>query len=137
MGRCAARYAHEPANSREAGSENSPGAAMNNIFRIPSSAAAGSDEFFETLLQGGGNVRVERIISHGQTTPENSWYDQEQDEWVIVLQGHAAIAFAGGEEISLAQGDHLLLPRHVLHRVTRTSSPCVWLAVFGDSLAKA
>lgn len=64
-------------------------------------------------------------------------YDQDHDEWVLVLQGQAALAFEDGTEAALAAGDHLFLPRHVKHRVTRTSSPCVWLAVHGTGLRPA
>lgn len=108
---------------------------MNNLLAIPSALTDGSDEFFETLFRASGSVRVERIISHGNSTPEGEWYDQDQDEWVAVLQGAARIGYADGSEVSLAAGDSLLLPKHVRHRVAHTSSPCVWLAVFGDSLA--
>lgn len=105
---------------------------MNNLFTFPRHAQTGSDEFFETLLRASGNVRIERILSHGNVTPEASWYDQEQDEWVTVLAGSAKIAYDNGSETALAKGDCLLIPKHVRHRVAYTSSPCVWLAVFGD-----
>ncbi len=53
-----------------------------NIFsRIPASIP---DEIFETIVQN-ENVKIERIISDGHATPEDSWYDQDHDEWVILL----------------------------------------------------
>ena len=42
-------------------------------------------ELFETLATGAGSIRVERIVSNGQVTPEGEWYDQDLDEWVVVL----------------------------------------------------
>lgn len=106
-----------------------------DFFQFPPAANPENPlEFFETLLIGAGGVRVERIISHGQSTPEGEWYDQDEDEWVVVLEGNAAIGFPDGSEISLDKGGHCFLPKHARHRVARTSSPCVWLAVFAESL---
>lgn len=102
-----------------------------NLLVFPESLRVDGQEFFETLLHASGGVRVERIVSHGQVTPEGEWYDQEDDEWVALIEGTAKIAYADGSEVSLARGDHLFLPRHVRHRVAYTSSPCIWLALFG------
>lgn len=110
---------------------------MNNLFslkdipRLPD-----SDEFFETLLRGGNGLRVERIVSHGHTTPEDHWYDQEEDEWVLILEGSAHLLFEKDRVVSLSRGDHLLIPAHQKHRVSYTSSPCIWLAVFAGTLRK-
>ncbi|MDL2272174.1 cupin domain-containing protein [Desulfovibrio sp. OttesenSCG-928-I05] len=105
---------------------------MDNIFSMPGVCTPDNEEFFETLLRGAGRFRVERIISHGHTTAPGEWYDQQEDEWVIVLEGDARIAYEDGTEVRLARGDHLFLPRRVKHRVSHTSSPCVWLALFGN-----
>jgi cupin 2 domain-containing protein len=43
-------------------------------------------ELFEALLDRPG-VRLERIVSTGQTTPDGDWYDQTADEWVVLLRG--------------------------------------------------
>ena len=43
------------------------------------------DELLETLLEA-DSIRVERIVSHGHSSPEGFWYDQEQHEWVVVLK---------------------------------------------------
>ncbi len=110
-----------------------------NLFAIPELAGpAGPDgpELFEPLLGGSGGLLVERIVSHGQSTPPGQWYDQERDEWVVVLEGEAALQFADGSEIRLQRGDHVFLSKHLRHRVSETSSPCVWLAVHGDSLSQ-
>ena len=95
--------------------------------------APGGEEFVETLLRGKG-VRIERIVSHGHVTPEDSWYDQTEDEWALVLQGNARLLFEDGREMALAAGDHVLLKAHQKHRVSYTSSPCIWLTVFAQEL---
>ena len=43
-------------------------------------------ELFEALLDRPG-VRLERIVSTGQTTPDGDWDDQTADEWVVLLRG--------------------------------------------------
>lgn len=103
---------------------------LKNIFaEIPSSA--GKAEIFEQILQS-GSVRIERIISQGQVSPEGYWYDQDEDEWVMVVQGAARIQFDDDSIMELKQGDYHLIPAHKKHRVTYTSSTpvCIWLAVF-------
>lgn len=90
------------------------------------------DELLETILQT-RSIRIERIVSTGQASPENFWYDQDEHEWVVLLRGSAVIDFYG--EIGkrrLQPGDHVLIPAHQKHRVVSTSTkkPTVWLAVF-------
>jgi len=88
-------------------------------------------ELNETLCQREG-LRIERIVSTGQATPEGQWYDQGDDEWVLLVSGAARLLIEGeARERELAAGDWLLLPAHCRHRVTWTSSdpPTVWLAV--------
>ena len=88
-------------------------------------------EVFEEILKS-GNVRIERISSNGQSSPDKFWYDQAENEWVILLQGEAVIGFTDGVETRLKSGDYLFLPAHQKHRVVFTSSEpaCIWLAVF-------
>ena len=106
---------------------------MENLFSVPEAVRQrDSQERFEPLLRGVNGLLVERIVSHGHSTPEGQWYDQERDEWVVVLEGEARLLFADGRELALSRGDHAFLPRHVRHRVAHTSSPCIWLAVHGD-----
>ncbi len=75
--------------------------------------------------------RIERIFSRGQASPPGFWYDQETDEWVLLVKGSATLRFSDGREIALAPGDHLLIPRHMRHRVERTDPEgyTVWIAV--------
>ncbi len=88
------------------------------------------EELFETLLQH-NNVRIERIVSKGHTTPEGEWYDQSTDEWVILLQGSATLLYRNGQSVDLCSGDYLWLPAHLQHRVEHTSEnpPTLWLAI--------
>ncbi len=107
---------------------------MPNIFEgVPQRAAA---EQVDALLARPG-LRIERIVSTGQASPEGFWYDQPQDEWVIVLRGAAGLLVEGQAEQTLGPGDFVFLPSRKRHRVTFTATdePTVWLAVhFGEGV---
>lgn len=101
---------------------------MPNIFdALPQEAA---EEIFTDLLVR-RDVRIERIVSTGQATPVDTPYEQDHDEWVMLLAGAAGLWIGGEDERELVPGDHLLIPAGVRHRVTWTSrdEPTVWLAV--------
>ena len=102
-----------------------------NIFDLPEPLP--DDEVFTDLISAEG-VRIERIVSSGQTTEAGEWYDQDSDEWVLLIQGSAVLEYENGEKIRLNAGDHLLIPAHCRHRVDFTSEkpPCIWIAVFGN-----
>jgi cupin 2 domain-containing protein len=85
-------------------------------------------EHFSNLFES-GTVKIEKIVSHSHSSPPGFWYDQAEDEWVMVLRGAAALDFASGEIVELTEGDYLLIPRHTRHRVARTGKHTVWLAV--------
>ena len=87
-------------------------------------------ELFSVLLSGKG-VRIERIVSTGQFTPADKPYDQEQDEWVLLVAGSAGLWIEGEGERDLRPGDYVFIPGRRLHRVTWTAKdqPTVWLAV--------
>lgn len=90
------------------------------------------DEIAETLQTGSG-VRIERIVSHGHASPEGFWYDQDQDEWVLLIAGSAGLRFDDETaEHALKPGDYLLIPAHCRHRVawTAAGTDTIWLAVF-------
>lgn len=99
-----------------------------NLFVIP---APQPDEACDPLLVAPG-LRLERIVSWGQRSPDGFWYDQEQDEWLCLLEGSALLAFVHFD-VFLQRGDTLLIPAHLRHRVEATSSapPAVWLCAFG------
>ena len=100
-----------------------------NIFSsIPSGV---SDEIFETIIKT-SNVKIERIISHGQATPEKFWYDQDWHEWVIVMQGQAKLRFHDDNElVEMNVGDYINIPANTKHRVewTPANEETIWLAV--------
>ena len=108
-------------------------AARGQLFPPCVLRAPDGGEFFETLAEG-KNCRVERIVSSGQTTPEGQWYDQERDEWVVLLQGRARLAWEDGTQTDLSAGEWLTIPAHARHRVVYTSAEpmCVWLALHFD-----
>ncbi len=89
------------------------------------------EEFFETIIES-DSVRIERIISKGQNSPPNFWYDQDKNEWVIVVKGKARLQFEEGSIIELGEGDFINIPAHQKHRVewTDPNSETIWLAVF-------
>jgi cupin 2 domain-containing protein len=89
-------------------------------------------EIFETLAES-GKIRVERIISDSHASPESFWYDQDDNEWVLLLKGSAALRFEEKEGLVLLEsGDWVDIPAHVRHRVewTDPKQKTVWLAVF-------
>lgn len=103
---------------------------MQNLFEdVPSELPA---ELVTTLLSA-ENLRIERIVSQGHSSPAGFWYDQEEAEWVVVLQGAARLRFEDETSpFELRPGDSLHIPAHRKHRVewTTPDEPTVWLAVF-------
>lgn len=85
-------------------------------------------EACEKLFEAAG-LRIERIVSHEHASPEGFWYDQAQDEWVMVTTGEAVIEFDDGSRRALRPGDWLVIPAHVRHRVAATFGRTVWLTV--------
>lgn len=76
------------------------------------------------------HAKIHRIVSRNYQSPQGFWYDQDDDEWVMVVRGDATLEFADGESIDLHSGDYLTIPRHVRHRIARTSGETIWLAVY-------
>jgi cupin 2 domain-containing protein len=93
------------------------------------------EEYTENLVDCEG-VRIERILSRGHSSPPGFWYDQDEDEWVVLLAGAASLSFEDLEdEIVLRPGDHIRIAAHKKHRVewTAADEETVWLAVFFPS----
>jgi cupin 2 domain-containing protein len=103
---------------------------MDNLFSgLPAKL---THELFETLVQAPG-ARLERIVSLGQATPPGEWYDQDTNEWVVVLRGLAALRFEDeAEPRVLRPGDWIDIRAHRRHRVewTARGEPTIWLALF-------
>lgn len=87
------------------------------------------NEVFE-VIAASESVKVERIISKGQVSTE--WYDQQEHEWVMVLQGSGELLFADGTRVRLEAGDYLNIPAHCQHKVSWTDPDqvTIWLAIF-------
>ena len=102
-----------------------------NIFDI-SDIDFSEDKEITEILALSENIRIERIVSSGQITDKDYWYDQSENEFVMVLQGEARILFDNGKEEHLSKGDYLEIPAHVRHQVSFTSvNPvCIWLTVY-------
>ena len=89
------------------------------------------DEQIVELLSA-QNVRIERIVSTGQATALDEWYDQDRCEWVLLLAGSAGLIFEGeSEPFLLEPGSYVHIGAHVRHRVAWTDHavPTVWLAI--------
>ena len=101
---------------------------MNFFENIPDSS---KEEIIEILAHS-QNFRIERIISSGQSSPNDFWYIQEENEWVIVLEGEAELEFENNDILKMKSGDYLLIPALKKHRVKSTSQTekTIWLAVF-------
>jgi cupin 2 domain-containing protein len=103
--------------------------AVNNLFaQIPDRVP---EEFMEVLLKT-DRFYLERIVSVGHATPAGQWYDQDTQEWVLLLSGRAGLRFEGEAEARVLEpGDYLNIPARCRHRVewTDPGRKTVWLAL--------
>ena len=88
------------------------------------------EELIQTL-HSTPQVRIERIISQGHVSLPGFWYDQAEDEWVLLIQGAARLRMDDGL-VELKPGDFLNIPAHRKHRVEWTSPDelTIWLAIY-------
>jgi cupin 2 domain-containing protein len=92
------------------------------------------DELIDILFEG-KDIRIERIVSKGHSSPSGFWYDQDKNEFVIILKGSAGLMFEGGDRVIIMRtGDSMNIPAHQRHRVewTAPNKHTVWLAIFYD-----
>jgi len=89
------------------------------------------EEVFEDIVSA-KHIKIERIISKGHITPKEQWYNQEQNEWVILIQGEAILSFEDSEDVNLKNGDYINIPAKTKHRVswTKPNEETIWLAIF-------
>lgn len=107
----------------------------NFLDKLPN---AEEGEVFEALVKAQG-LLIERIVSRGQRSALGQWYEQAQNEWVILLRGAACLRWDDGTEVVLTEGDYALIPALKRHRVewTDPKQETVWLAVhFAGTVAK-
>ena len=83
------------------------------------------------VLARAEHIRIERIISQGQASPDGFWYDQDENEFVLLVQGAARLQFEDGT-VEMKPGDWIIISAHRRHRVdwTTPDEKSVWLAVF-------
>lgn len=103
-----------------------------NLFAALPHLDAQAAEQVDDLLSRPG-LRIERIVSSGQASPEGFWYDQDEAEWVLLLSGSAGLRLEHEADARvLRAGDYLEIPAHCRHRVewTEPGVSTVWLALF-------
>lgn len=89
------------------------------------------NELIEVLCSS-DSVKIERIVSTGHNSPKEFWYNQETNEFVLVVQGRAGLLIDGEDDmVILEKADYVNIGAHVKHRVAWTDSEAdtVWLAV--------
>ena len=89
-------------------------------------------EELEQSLLSSEHVTIKRILSKGQCSPNDFWYDQPENEWVLVLQGEGILEFSNDEDLHLKQGAYCFIPAHKKHRVkwTAENQTTIWLAIY-------
>ncbi|GAB3995066.1 cupin domain-containing protein [Spirosoma daeguense] len=90
------------------------------------------EELVDVLIDN-PNVRIERIVSRGHASPDDFWYDQTENEWVVLLTGEAILELENvADAIHLKAGMYINLPAHLKHRVAWTAPDVttIWIAVF-------
>ncbi|MBT5485218.1 MAG: cupin domain-containing protein [Gammaproteobacteria bacterium] len=85
----------------------------------------------EQVFLENDNVLIKRIVSKGQKSPASEWYEQSDNEWVLVLQGEAILEFENGEDLHMQQGAFCFIPAQQKHRVKWTAEDevTIWLAI--------
>ena len=96
-----------------------------NIFE--SEKLSMTEEIIEILAEN-KDVKIERIISAGQTT---DWMSDTRKEFVILVQGRATIQFENGK-VDMSEGDTLLIEARRWHKVSYTSRDphCIWICIY-------
>ena len=99
----------------------------NILSNIPTNL---NQEIFQDIISN-DNIKIERIISKGHKSKEDEWYNQEKDEWVMVIKGNATLTFEDAEDVDLGEGDYINIPAHMKHRVSWTDAKVetIWLAI--------
>lgn len=75
------------------------------------------------------DLLIECIHSNGNASSEGYWYDQQEDEWVLLARGSATLDVANQDPIKMIAGDYIFIRKHLRHRVSEVSTDAVWLAI--------
>ena len=81
---------------------------------------------FTTLLKH-KNIKINRIVSSSEVEPIE--YIQEEDEWLVLLEGEATLLIEN-KETTLTKGETLFISAKVPHTVLKTRDGTVWLTVY-------
>ncbi|MBD3807472.1 MAG: cupin domain-containing protein [Epsilonproteobacteria bacterium] len=82
-------------------------------------------EEFKTLFEN-KKIKIIRIISSQNL--KDKLYIQDEDEFVIVLEGSAKLRI--GNDIKILQkGEFLYIPAKMPHKVLETQNGTLWLAI--------
>ena len=106
---------------------------MNQLNNILKKHSKNLPDELVTILAEGKNFRLERIVSKGHTSPKGFWYNQVENEFVLLLKGEAGVLFEDdAKPVRLVEGDYINIPAHKKHRVewTDPNAETVWLALF-------
>ena len=90
-------------------------------------AEAGEEEQFDLLFKS-PNCRIDRIVSSGHSSPKGFWYDQENDEFILLIQGEATLEFED-RKVTLKKGDYLHIPKNCKHRLQYRAGMCMVVCV--------
>lgn len=103
----------------------------NNIYSLKGVNYSAQEEHVDSLYKN-KQIHIKRIVSHGQLTPPDQWYDQSEVEWVVLVQGQASLEFEKGNMVHMEAGDYLKIDAGNRHKITYTSKypPCIWVAVY-------
>ncbi len=84
-----------------------------------------SGETLTTLLSH-KNVKINHIVS--SDTLDKKEYVQEEDEWLVVIEGEAALLIENKTR-RLLKGDTFFIPARTAHQIVHTQKGTVWLTV--------
>lgn len=84
------------------------------------------NEIFE-ILHKQKDIEITHIVSSSKIP--NKEYDQEEDEFVLLLEGEARLSIEGKEKL-LKKGDYIFLPAHTKHKILHVKNNTHWLAIY-------
>jgi cupin 2 domain-containing protein len=99
-----------------------------SIYSEPKPNSDGQEVF--EVLKKTDKILIERIITKGALKEPGEWYNQDTDEWVMLVRGEAILEFWQEAKVKMSEGDFIFIPSHKRHRVAETSEipNCIWLA---------